>query len=185
MQGCKRQAAGGNDSLETSGLAPASQENSNHNAAAEQALPPVASEPMPGQQLPATSPSDVATSNAMTAGSSSYLALNPAAPSTNMIASTGTTQKTAGHHQTQSKHKSPSAAKSSKAVAASSDSTIYKVKSGDTLTKIAKSHGTTVSAIRTTNNLKSDRLVVGQKLKLPSTKLAANTTPANPPGLAN
>lgn len=43
----------------------------------------------------------------------------------------------------------------------------YKVKSGDTLTKIAKDFGTTVSALRSENNLTTDRIKVGQVLKIP------------------
>jgi LysM repeat protein len=42
------------------------------------------------------------------------------------------------------------------------------VKSGDTLTKIAKSHGTTVRAIKAANNLTTNRIAVGKKLKIPS-----------------
>ncbi len=44
---------------------------------------------------------------------------------------------------------------------------IYVVKSGDTVPRIAKAHGTTAQALRTANSLKNDRLVVGMKLKLP------------------
>jgi LysM repeat protein len=44
----------------------------------------------------------------------------------------------------------------------------YTVKSGDSLTKIAKMHGTTVKAIRAENNLTTDHIKVGQKLKLPA-----------------
>ncbi len=44
----------------------------------------------------------------------------------------------------------------------------YTVKAGDTLTRVAKAHGTTVNALRSANNLKTDRLVVGQKLKIPA-----------------
>ena len=51
---------------------------------------------------------------------------------------------------------------------------IYKVKSGDNLTKIAGQFGTTVKALRTANNLKTDSLKVGQELKIP----AKSTTPA-------
>lgn len=44
---------------------------------------------------------------------------------------------------------------------------IYVVKSGDTLTSIARKHNTTINALRSVNNLSTDRIVVGQKLKLP------------------
>ena len=51
---------------------------------------------------------------------------------------------------------------------------VYIVKSGDTLSKIAQSHSTTISELRALNGLKTDRINIGQKLKLP----AARTAPA-------
>ncbi len=47
-----------------------------------------------------------------------------------------------------------------------SSGTVYTVKSGDNLIKIAKKYGVTVDYIKKKNNLKSDSLKVGQKLKL-------------------
>ena len=47
------------------------------------------------------------------------------------------------------------------------DTTGYTVKSGDTLSAIAKRHGTTVTAIRSANNLRNDIVRVGQKLQIP------------------
>ena len=44
----------------------------------------------------------------------------------------------------------------------------YKVKSGDNLGKIAKKYGVTIKAIKAKNNLKSDRIYAGQKLKIPT-----------------
>ena len=44
----------------------------------------------------------------------------------------------------------------------------YTVKSGDTLTKIAKANGTTVKAIESENNLSTTKIKVGQKLKIPA-----------------
>lgn len=50
----------------------------------------------------------------------------------------------------------------------------YTVKPGDTLTSIAKAHGTTVAKLVSLNALRDpDDLTVGQKLKLPATKPAA------------
>ena len=49
----------------------------------------------------------------------------------------------------------------------------YTVKSGDTLTKIAKAHGTTVKAIEAANGLSTTKIKVGQKLKIPSKAEAA------------
>ena len=45
---------------------------------------------------------------------------------------------------------------------------VYTVISGDTLTRIAQQHGTTVSALRAANGLRTSRLLVGQKLTIPS-----------------
>jgi LysM repeat protein len=44
----------------------------------------------------------------------------------------------------------------------------HKVVSGDNLTKIAEKYKVTVNAIRKANNLTSDRIVVGQTLKIPA-----------------
>jgi LysM repeat protein len=43
----------------------------------------------------------------------------------------------------------------------------YTVKSGDTLMKIAKDSGVTLKSLRSANNLKTDQIKVGQKLKIP------------------
>jgi LysM repeat protein len=58
----------------------------------------------------------------------------------------------------------------------------YTVKSGDSLTKIAKAHGTTVKAIKAENNLNTDHIKVGQKLKIPAkAEAAAPVAPASMP----
>jgi LysM repeat protein len=62
----------------------------------------------------------------------------------------------------------PAASVASENVAASSHSrTFYVVKSGDTLTRIAKTHGTTVKALKAANSLDNDHIVVGARLKIP------------------
>lgn len=43
----------------------------------------------------------------------------------------------------------------------------YTIKSGDSLTKIAKAYKTTVANLKKINNLKSDLIVAGKKLKVP------------------
>jgi LysM repeat protein len=50
---------------------------------------------------------------------------------------------------------------------------IYIVKSGDTLSKIAKRYGTTVRAIESENSLSTTHIKVGQKLKIPAKAEAA------------
>ena len=59
-----------------------------------------------------------------------------------------------------------SGAANAAAADASGNVTVYKVKSGDTLSKIATAHHISVRALRAANNLKSDRITVGQQLKL-------------------
>lgn len=56
----------------------------------------------------------------------------------------------------------------------------YTVKSGDTLSKIAKSHGTTIKAIEAANGLSTTKIKVGQKLKIPSKGEAAAAAPVAP-----
>ncbi len=46
----------------------------------------------------------------------------------------------------------------------------YRVRRGDTLSEIAKKYGTSVRAIKKANRLKSDRIYVGQVLKIPVRK---------------
>jgi LysM repeat protein len=65
------------------------------------------------------------------------------------------------------------------------------VKRGDALEKIARANGTTVSAIKKANNLKSEKLTIGQILKIPvnnaKVKVAAKpkTTPKADVGAAD
>lgn len=75
---------------------------------------------------------------------------------------------------------SPAAATGAPTAAASeTGETVYVVKSGDNLARIARRHGTTVNAIKAANNLTSDRIRVGQKLKVPAKAAAAATAPAS------
>jgi LysM repeat protein len=74
---------------------------------------------------------------------------------------------------------SSSAATASTSVDTGAGGEIYKVKSNDTLTKIAKQYGTTVKAIETENNLTATRITVGQKLKIPGK--GAGAAPASLP----
>lgn len=56
----------------------------------------------------------------------------------------------------------------------------YIVKAGDTLAKIAKMHGATVTEIKSLNGLTTDRINVGKKLKLPPAKTTTPATAAPP-----
>ena len=61
-------------------------------------------------------------------------------------------------------------------VETASNGNVHTVKSGDTLIRIAAANHTTVKAIRAANNLKSDRITVGQKLKIPAKSAPAAST---------
>jgi LysM repeat protein len=65
--------------------------------------------------------------------------------------------------------------------ASDASESVYVVKTGDTLTKIAKSNGVSVKALRAENDLKTDKIKVGQKLKVPGKAAVADTTPAPAP----
>ena len=74
--------------------------------------------------------------------------------------------------------------KAAESAMADPSSTVYTVKAGDSLFKIARQQGTTVKAIRSANQLRTDQLRVGQKLKVPvakSTTDTANLEPATIP----
>lgn len=73
----------------------------------------------------------------------------------------------------------PKAAKATggAATAADSDGT-YTVKSGDVLGTIARKFGTTVAKLRELNGLKTDRITVGQKLKVPAGGAKKSSEPA-------
>lgn len=60
-----------------------------------------------------------------------------------------------------------SSAATSSAPSATSSGISYKVKSGDSLEKIAKLHQTTIQAIKEANGLTTDRIVVGKILIIP------------------
>ncbi|MFC7364122.1 MULTISPECIES: LysM peptidoglycan-binding domain-containing protein [Bhargavaea] len=67
-----------------------------------------------------------------------------------------------------------SSAKTAAKPATQSSSSSYTVKSGDTLSRIASAHGTSVSKIKSLNGLKSDLILVGQVLKVSGTATAAS-----------
>lgn len=56
--------------------------------------------------------------------------------------------------------------------------TVHVVQPGETLTRIAARYGTTVKELRQYNNLRTDRILVNQKIKIPPTRPAAAAPPA-------
>ncbi len=72
-----------------------------------------------------------------------------------------------------------SAPKTSSRAALSGPATDYVVRSGDSLSLIAHKHGIKTAALREANGLKNDKIVVGQKLKVPgATKKVSESAPA-------
>ena len=64
--------------------------------------------------------------------------------------------------------------------AGSGDATVYTVKTGDTLSKIAKANHTSYKKIMALNDLKTTSIKAGQKLKLPAAKMASTETSPAP-----
>jgi len=70
---------------------------------------------------------------------------------------------------------------SSKTASSVSTSGTYRVKKGNTLSGIAKRLGTSVSALKSANGLRSDRLRVGQTLRIPGKGQTRRTSSASKP----
>jgi LysM repeat protein len=162
IQGCKRQDQ---NAGATGGPATAMEE-----APQPAAVSNVAPEPEPkvGSVTP-PSPAAVQTNAAATTS---------VEPVTRVLTAPAVTEKTLTSNLTAAAASSgaPTVSQSTTATAASPQITqgeaavtVYAVKQGDTLTKIAKAHNTTLSAIRALNGLKTDRILVGQKIKVPAT----------------
>lgn len=62
----------------------------------------------------------------------------------------------------------PAPAKSAKEVIGAGS--VYVVQAGDSLSRIAGKHNTTLAALRETNKIKGDKILVGQKLTIPGAK---------------
>jgi LysM repeat protein len=74
----------------------------------------------------------------------------------------------------------PAGGTASSATDTSTGDQFYVVKSGDTLIKIAADHKTTVKALRSANSLTTDKIKVGQKLKIPAGASAPATAASSP-----
>ncbi len=60
--------------------------------------------------------------------------------------------------------------------AAASSATTHKLKTGDTLSSLAKRYGVSVAEIKKANNMKNDNLRAGQSIKIPAKTKAASST---------
>jgi LysM repeat protein len=77
----------------------------------------------------------------------------------------------------------PKAPSASSPGASAVGANVYVVKQGDSLGKIAKSHGTTVAALKAVNSLATDRINVGQHLTIPDKSVAAPAATALVPAM--
>jgi LysM repeat protein len=75
----------------------------------------------------------------------------------------------------------PKAAVSARAAVPANGGDTYTVKSGDTLSKIAKDHHTSVPELQKLNSLSTTQIKVGQKLKVPPSAAATPTGGTTPP----
>ena len=75
----------------------------------------------------------------------------------------------------------PKTAAVARNTAATNGGDVYAVKSGDTLSKIATEHHTTVKELQKLNNLTTTQIKVGQKLKVPPSGVATPAGGTTPP----
>lgn len=75
-----------------------------------------------------------------------------------------------------SSNSSSSASNKTTSSTPSKNATSYKVKSGDTLGKISKSHGVSVSSLKSLNGLRSDMIYVGQSIKINGSKASSSSS---------
>ncbi|MFO1496872.1 MAG: LysM peptidoglycan-binding domain-containing protein [Verrucomicrobiota bacterium] len=158
IQGCKRQDAGPGASTELTNSVPAfsAPVPSNDTAVATQSVPP------PATQTIVTPPA--ATANPA-----------PELPAAGTVATPTTSPRAAETVDRLRSTPAPDVAVSE--AGSEGPVTNYVVKAGDNLTRIAKAHHTTTKAIRAANNLKTDRILVGQKLKVPQGIAAPTAKP--------
>jgi LysM repeat protein len=190
MQGCKKDDTGGSSPEPTNNPAPAFVEPTNapstptNFAASTNTAPPAAAleQPQPVTPPPATSPTDYVILKGDTFSTiakkfhvsvKSILETNPSVEPTKLKIGQSI-------HIPASPTTTAAATGSTPTAAADTSETgqTYAVKSGDSLTKISAEFGVTVKALRSANNLKTDKIVVGQKLKIPGKTSATSTTSA-------
>ena len=98
-----------------------------------------------------------------------------AAAETAVVAVTSSSKQTTQKKQTASNSSKTTQSKDSssyktQAKTSTASSTTHKIKSGETLSVIAKKYGVTIADIKKANNMKSDRINAGATIKIPAKK---------------
>lgn len=115
--------------------------------------------------MAADSISAALTDNTTSAPAATATATEASAPATETVQSPTTDKVTKSFTESKKKQQQAAAAKPATTAKKEAPAT-YKVKKGDTLSKIAKRNGTTVAKLRKLNGLKDDRINIGDKIKL-------------------
>lgn len=80
----------------------------------------------------------------------------------------------------------PNSGSSGNTGSSATNSGIYTVRRGDTLSSIARRFGVSVAALRTTNNIRNvNRIRVGQRLQIPGKRRASNSPPTTTPPVSS
>jgi LysM repeat protein len=145
---------------------------------------PAVSKPVPGLEpspAEATPPAAAATEYVVVRGDSFYKIAKAHNVTVNAIAQQNpnveSTRLQVGQKILVPAPKAGTPSSVSSAGSAASGAAVYVVKAGDNLLRIATRQGTTVGALKSANNLRTDRILVGQKLVIPK-PVSKTPTPA-------
>jgi LysM repeat protein len=136
-------------------------------------------------QLP-TFTSEISLPSANAIGASPYqraqesfnqLTLSQDPPLTDVNASSNATESISADKNPLLKSQEQPMSSANLTLSTQSDLLEVRVKSGDTLSRLAKAHHTTIEEIKKLNRLRSNQLAVGQRLKIPGTIATAKSIP--------
>lgn len=103
---------------------------------------------------------------------------NEPAPATASTSTKKTSKNDASASKSSKNKKGSTTAQTKKNKAAKPATTNHEIKSGESLSSIAKKHGVTVDDLKKANNLKSDNIRAGESLKVPSSGKSGKSSSA-------